>query len=31
MNPAGTPTLFVIHDNAAVRAAVQGLPTRVIG
>jgi hypothetical protein len=24
MKPAGAPTLFVIDDNAAVRAAVQG-------
>ena len=25
MKPAGAPTLFVIDDNAAVRAAVQGV------
>jgi hypothetical protein len=24
MKPAGAPTLFVIDDNAVVRAAVQG-------
>jgi hypothetical protein len=24
MKPAGAPTLFAIHDNAAVRTAVQG-------
>jgi hypothetical protein len=28
MKPAGAPTLFVMDDNASVRAAVQGCATQ---
>jgi FixJ family two-component response regulator len=29
MTPAATPTVFVVDDDASVRAAIQGMPKSV--